>query len=1067
MNTETKAGNLLIKRLRALFSAAVLLAAPAAGDVVIHEINAAGWDGQPEGDWIELANTGPGAVNLEGWSLSDDDGRPAKWIFPNTPLPAGEYLLVRATGADQPDPDSPWLETGFKLNAAGEYLGLFNASGETADELAPAFPGQRHGISYGRDEERGVRRYFIRPTPGAANAGTSYAGITPPPVFSLPHGFYDAPAETALTAEDPDALIYYTLDFSVPGPENGLLYTAPIPVTGTTVIRAAAFREDWLPSETRTQTYLNTEQVISQPRDPEGFPEDWNGVKAVYYMNFHIVEDPLYAPVIKDSLKQIPTLSVVMETENLFGPDGIYSRPQETGRGWERPASIEFFSADGAESFQINAGARIAGGASRNPEAAIKHALRFYFRSEYGPGELRYGLFGEDATDEFEVLLARARFNFSWALAGNSWSRERALYVRDAYVQETQRAMGLAGTHQRPVHLYLNGLYWGLYRLHEQLDASFMSSYLGGEPEDWDVVKHIIPRATDVEVKDGNREAWDTAIGLAQKDLSVDANYRALGQYVDIVNLIDYVLITIQTGNMDGITINIPHLGLEGAGNNWYGARNRNDPQGKFQFFNWDSEFAIAFPWAEKIDLEGTHNPASFYAPLRGNAEFRLLFADRVYKHMFHGGALSGEKNLARFLALTNEIYGPVVAESARWGRGFTRDAHWAEERAYLLEEFFPVRNSIVMEQLRSRGLFPPIDPPKLNQFGGPVKPGFLLAMSAPEGTDIYYTLDGTDPRQHGGDPHPDARLYAGPFAMEHAAELNTRAKKGDTWSALAQTVFFPGQDYASLRISEIMYHPPERGGRDGDWFEFIELHNTGTETLSLGGVRFTDGITFAFPTGAALDGGGYLVLAADADSFSEKYPGIPAAGVYQGRLRNGGERVALADPAGGLLFEADYGDTVPWPATPDGGGYSLVLKNPAATPAVSLPGHWRASSQPGGSPAAEDPPPDNPADIYFDCPASFASGWRWSPWLGWFQVDAFPWVFHTGHRWLYAAGPGVSSFWFYDLSLGWLWTRPGVYPFLYQPSSGGWLYYFPESKDPRWFYRCENNEVFPVKRPR
>lgn len=167
-----------------------------------------------------------------------------------------------------------------------------------------------------------------------------------------------------------------------------------------------------------------------------------------------------------------------------------------------------------------------------------------------------------------------------------------------------------------------------------------------------------------------------------------------------------------------------------------------------------------------------------------------------------------------------------------------------------------------------------------------------------------------------------------------------------------------------NLRLTELMYDP--QAGSD---YEFVELHNTSTtETLNLGGVTFSNGITYTFPVNTTLVAGGYLVLAktSDTSAFRTLYglsDEIQILGGYEGKLANEGERVTLNTFSGGsVIFDLEYGDGRGWPLTASGAGHSLV---PYARVMDSQPygglyygGNWRASAYIKGSPGGEDPTP-------------------------------------------------------------------------------------------------------------
>jgi hypothetical protein len=177
-------------------------------------------------------------------------------------------------------------------------------------------------------------------------------------------------------------------------------------------------------------------------------------------MDPDVVNNSTYSSTIKQDLKTIPSFSVVMDLKDLFSSStGIYANPGQDGRAWERPCSLELIHPDGSkEGFQINAGIRIRGGFSRstgNP----KHAFRFFFRDEYGDAKLKYPLFGKNGTDTFDALDLRTFQNYSWSFQGDS----RGIFVRDQFSRDTQLDMGHQGERGDYCHLYINGMYWGLY----------------------------------------------------------------------------------------------------------------------------------------------------------------------------------------------------------------------------------------------------------------------------------------------------------------------------------------------------------------------------------------------------------------------------------------------------------------------------------------------------------------------------------------------------------------------------------------------------------------------------
>lgn len=114
-------------------------------------VNDTGFDDEDrdEEDWIEIHNSGPNTVDLEGWYLTDNITALTKWAFPQVTLASDAYLVVFASGKNRREPLGV-LHTNFKLQASGEYLGLVRPDGLTVvSEFSPTYPIQAPDVSYG------------------------------------------------------------------------------------------------------------------------------------------------------------------------------------------------------------------------------------------------------------------------------------------------------------------------------------------------------------------------------------------------------------------------------------------------------------------------------------------------------------------------------------------------------------------------------------------------------------------------------------------------------------------------------------------------------------------------------------------------------------------------------------------------------------------------------------------------------------------------------------------------------------------------------------------------------
>jgi Lamin Tail Domain/CotH kinase protein/Chitobiase/beta-hexosaminidase C-terminal domain/Concanavalin A-like lectin/glucanases superfamily/Immunoglobulin I-set domain len=968
--------------------------------------------------WIEIYNRGAATVNLAGWSLTDDAGTPAMWTFPATNIAAGRYMMVFASGDDRRVSGAN-LHVNFKLGTTPSYLGLYNAdfTPQAAYQYAPTYPEQRNNISYGLDNTNSLH-YFAVPTPGGPNGFSTITGVVAQLNVSAGSGFFIQPTNVVLTTATPGATILYTTNGSVPSISgsvtNGTVYNGPANIARTTPFRAAAFAPNLLPALTVSRTWLFTEDIIRQPNNPPGYPTGnvWtptpgtveSASRAYYQMAPAVVDDPQYTNAVRAGLVSIPTMSLMLPIPSLFDPNtGIYTHPltHDDGAGdWERACSMELIFPDGSADTQIDCGVQIQGGSSRSPSKDPKHSFRLAFKSIYGAGKFKFPLFADSPVNSFNTLVIDGGNNYWWQYFGTSNpadQRNRAQCLRDQFTSDLMLAMGNPSFHGQFYNLYLNGLYWGIHYVHERPDDDFAASYFGGENTDYDVIRNT---TSGTQIVAGDLTAWNTVLALANSGLANNAQYEQLQQYVDVDNLIDYMIVNHWADNTDW------------PQHNWYVIRQRA-PGAGFKFVIWDAEITLLNAGENVVSANASGSPAQIYNALRNNAEFQLRFADHLQKHFSAGGALytdpahpipdpaHPERNVpaALYLKRINEINTAVVDESARWGgylltTNYTRNEHWLREANNLLgytntpgntANYFPTRSATLLSQYQAISLFPNVGAPAFNQLGGNVPAGFALVMVNPNaGGTIYYTANGTDPRVYGsGAVASGARIYTNgiPFILNQSVIVNARVLNGGNWSALSAGNFTVGSLGVPLRITELMYNPI--GGSD---YEFLEVQNIGATPLDVGGFSFSAGVMFLIPPNTVIPPGALLLLANGNSPahFAQRYPGVTVSGYFSGNLNNGGELVAIVDASGQLVTEVTYNNKAGWPTAADGGGYSLELIDPYGD--LNSPANWRASSVANGTPgfAPVTPPLGSVVlnEIAADNQTSVQNGGSFPDWL-------------------------------------------------------------------------------------
>ncbi len=677
-------------------------------------------------DWIEIHNPNAFDLSMEGYFLTDRADDLVRWRFPAVTAPAGGYLVVFASGDDTFEPGEP-AHTNFQLAKGGEYLALVDTDGATVlTEFAPGYPAQKEDVSYGF-EPGGTAGYFDPPSPGATN-GASFAGFVEDTKFSVRRGFYQSPQTVAITTLTEGATVRYTTDGSAPSPTHGSVYSAPLTISATTVLRAMAHKPGLAPTNIDTNTYVFVDDVITSPE----------------------IGEPV-SQLMRDSLTAVPSMSIVT--------------PNSINDTSEVASSFEMIHPDGTEGFQEDCGVKRFGGAFTNFD---KKNFRLYFRSRYGAAKLNYPLFegfdrGIPAAESFDQLNLRG---------GSHDMQARGFYMSNRFTDDTMLDMGNINPHGRFVHLYINGDYWGVYHLRERWSASTLTEYLGGPKSaheaingNWNVGGWADPVAP---AYDGDGSAWARIKDLA---LTPDpGNYEALRPYLDMPHYIDYMIMWM-FGNSEDEYRCVGPAGV-GSGFKWF----LNDADGYLRSAGNRTGFASATPGV--FGRDPGDGPGSLFSLLfkAGDPDYRTLLADRIHKHYTNGGAMTPERTVARLAERCAEMDLPFRAEAARWG--YRSHADWTNQKNNALNNILPGRTASALNQFRGAGFYPGTAAPVFSQHGGAVPAGFNLTMDAFDGT-AYYTTDGSDPRLPGGALNPAARVFEG------GTTTATAVPEGATWRYL------------------------------------------------------------------------------------------------------------------------------------------------------------------------------------------------------------------------------------------------------------------------------------------
>jgi hypothetical protein len=690
-------------------------------------------------DWIELHNNGPASVNISGWTLTDDITDLTKWAFSGgTSIGAGEYLVVLADAPLTPIAGATYLHTNFSLSSGGEYLGLFDDSQVAQTQFNPDFPNQYPFQSYGLAS--GSYMYLGVSTPGAANSTTTYSDKVDAPDFDNKGGFYDSAVTVTLTTETAGAIIRYTTNGTEPTLTNGLDYTASLTLAQISnkkghVIRARAFLAGLIPSNTKTNTYLINQDARLKGKPSLIFSGDQQ--RSLY--------DPFGILAINggsySNSNWVPTAAT------------DYNNVINRGQAYERPIHAEFYFGDGSVGFRTDCGIRAAASSYSRPRMVLnslasspwpanpeqKSSFNLYFRNEYGNPDVTLPLRGENATvNTFDRFRIRAGKNDI-----------KNPFIIDELVRRISTDMGQGASNGIINTVYVNGELKGFYNMVERLRSSYFASLHGSEPGvTWDVLQF---EGND-NIAEGDKVAWNEMIARMNAPVT-DANWERVREYADVVNMADYFLLNVYMATWDW-----PH-------NNWVAARERSD-KGRYRFYVWDAEGGMNNKGNRPVSQEmisafiatGSGELRDAWRGLMRWNQYKLLFADRINKHMFNGGVIDDQdyanshlkfrhdQLVGEFSDLLSVMNGESPIQSIA--------SNWANNRRKYL--FGPTR-----EDFRNQGLWPTVTPPNFSIFGGNVSEGTDLTAINEIG-QLVYTTDGSDPRMPDGTINPNAVVQEG-----------------------------------------------------------------------------------------------------------------------------------------------------------------------------------------------------------------------------------------------------------------------------------------------------------------
>ena len=609
----------------------------------------------------------------------------------------------------------------------------------------------------------------------------------------------------------------------------------------------------------------------------------------------------------------VPIVALALDPGGLWDAEtGIYCwgnhvNFEQTGDAWERAAAWEWRAADGTLLFAEPVGLRIHGSTSRQ---FAQKGLRLYFDGYDATPVQRFDAFG-DGVDDFSRLLLRS-------------ARYPDLLLRSNTCETLFRELGHLGSRYRPVAVYLNDEYWGLYNLRDRYDAEFGLVTLGHADGDFVLLK-------DSETEHGDGQLWWNFLWSLSRpaDYADPAWFAAVASQLDLTSYVDWLIINIFAATADnGYTNNLAQLRV-GAGPWQWLMWDEDDTflddnlhADLFRFYSSGNatEFNAARPpvWYMGYWTETSQLWFNAFRHLMQNAQFRTLFSARWDQLL--DGPLSPAALQSRIDVLAQAQAPELDAHAARWGWV----PNWYADTVTQLKKFIDDRTPLVQAQ-KAAFLADWAEPVRLTAFTATVVgdtvqldwstatesglAGWVVQRAVGDAAGLadyasYATASALVAAGGTGVPAAYAWTDGGapvdqPLHYRLVQMSTTGVRTIEIWTeSLIPVVPVP------LVINEFMADNDHVAADEaGEYEDWIELYNAGAETVDLTGYTLTDDLgapaKWTFQP-VSIGPGGHLLVWCDDEGGQG-----PLHAAF--KLGAGGESVGLYRPAaiGGQVVDA------------------------------------------------------------------------------------------------------------------------------------------------------------------
>ena len=495
--------------------------------------------------------------------------------------------------------------------------------------------------------------------------------------FSTPGGFYDKPFELTLSCTQQDEVIHYTTNGNTPT-ANDPIYHEPLLLDESLYSRSDIYTIHNCPDELWFQPESVKKCIVIKAAV---FDEAGNRIGKVA-TNTYLIKS------LGCDSHGLPVVSICADSLDLFDYErGIFvpgasldpSNPDETGnyyltgKEWERPISFEFYELDNTGVNQ-QAGIRTHGGNGRKIQ---QKCMKIYAREEYGKKRFKHKFFETISDSSFKHLIFKP-FTATWFIAG----------VNDHVTNKIAAQLDLETLASRPVSLYLNGEYWGIYYIHEKPDEHYLEDRCHANIDEINLIENWYGDC-EAGSNDNFLELYDF---ITDNDLSDPDKYAHVERHVDISNFIDYQIFEIFTANLDWPANNM---------------RCWQEGDGPWRWIFFDGDICLIqkdFDGFASATYDGLSTwPSSsmstlFFRKMLENESFKVRFINR-FNQLLHS-AFSHEKTKVFLNQILKTLEDEIPNQIARFN---TPDdlLNWKNHMRGI-DEFLSQRHDYVFEQMQT-----------------------------------------------------------------------------------------------------------------------------------------------------------------------------------------------------------------------------------------------------------------------------------------------------------------------------------------------------------------------------